>query len=204
MEKGSKFHAMAYPVSAEAEVQQKLAILRKTHPKARHFCTAMRIGIDVILERSSDDGEPSGSAGKPILGQLIKHQLTEIFVVVIRYFGGTKLGIPGLIEAYRDSTADALSKATFLQKVVYSSFQVSMPYVRFSSFKNMIMDKDLPVFHESFDENAKLTFGLRSSTAEPTLMSLLREYSQRDYTLLADYEAYLDLRIEKSDTLVIV
>jgi len=101
MERGSKFHAYAFPVQTEDEVHSILQALKKEHPKARHFCSALRLYPDASLERSNDDGEPSGSAGRPILGQLVKHDLTNVFVVVVRYFGGTKLGIPGLIEAYQ-------------------------------------------------------------------------------------------------------
>ena len=114
MNSGSKFYAYAYPLTSETAASDVLSQLKKDHPKARHFCTAIRLHADGSLSRSADDGEPSGSAGKPILGQLIKYGLTNVFVVVVRYFGGTKLGIPGLIEAYKTSTEEALRQASIV------------------------------------------------------------------------------------------
>ena len=126
MERGSKFMAYAFPVSSEEESQHYLQSIIKNHPKARHFCSAMRLFPDASLERSSDDGEPSGSAGKPILGQLVKNNLTNVYLVVVRYFGGTKLGIPGLIEAYKTSAANAIAAGVILEKTVYTKVLIQL------------------------------------------------------------------------------
>lgn len=195
MEKGSKFLAFLVPVSSELEAQAFLQTLKKSNPKARHFCSALRIGPEGSLERSNDDGEPSGSAGKPILGQLVKHKLTNVFAVVVRYFGGTKLGIPGLIDAYKTSVADAISHANIIQRTIYTAFKIEMSYEQFPSFKNHVIKAEFPIFKESFDDQAILTIGFRKSFARNDLMALLNSYSGRDFETLEDYSQYLTIEL---------
>ena len=195
MEKGSKFLARIMPIDSESDAQALFASLKKLHPKARHFCTALRLGSAPILERSNDDGEPSGSAGKPILGQLVKHDLTHVSVVVVRYFGGTKLGIPGLIEAYKTSTADAISHATIVKRSIYTTFSISMKYEAFPSFKNHVLNKGLPVIEEVFLDQAKMVIGLRKSSADQDLLVLLKEFSRLDFNSPKEYGDYLGLKI---------
>ena len=196
MEKGSKFMAYLYPVAMEAEAQALIQSLKKSHPKARHFCSALRLGPDVEIERSNDDGEPGGSAGKPILGQLIRNQLTNVLVVVVRYFGGTKLGIPGLIEAYKISAAEAISNATIIQRSIYTVFGFNMNYEVFPLFKNHIIRTGLPVFDESFnDQKAFISFGIKRSGDVQALIRLLKEFSQRDFNNLEDYVKYLNMEL---------
>jgi uncharacterized YigZ family protein len=195
MEKGSKFLARIMPIDNEGDAQVLLASLKKLHPKARHFCTAIRLGSGSVLERSNDDGEPSGSAGKPILGQLIKHDLTNVSVVVVRYFGGTKLGIPGLIEAYKTSTADAISHATIVERLIYSTFSIAMKYEAFPSFKNHVLQAGLPVIEEVFQDRATMVLGFRKSTADQDLLALLKEFSRLDFNVPEAYGDYLDFKI---------
>ena len=195
MEKGSKFLARIMPIDNEGDAQVLLASLKKLHPKARHFCTAIRLGSGPVLERSNDDGEPSGSAGKPILGQLIKHDLTNVSVVVVRYFGGTKLGIPGLIEAYKTSTADAISHATIVERLIYSTFSIAMKYEAFPSFKNHVLQAGLPVIEEVFQDRATMIMGFRKSTADQDLLALLKEFSRLDFNVPEAYGDYLDFKI---------
>ena len=116
-DRGSKFIAYSYPLSIEADFTAFLDKLKKEHPKARHHCFAWRLGIDSNRYRANDDGEPSGTAGRPILGQIDSLGLTNVGVIVVRYFGGTLLGTSGLIEAYRDSTAEALRNAEIIEKI---------------------------------------------------------------------------------------
>jgi uncharacterized YigZ family protein len=187
MEKGSKFLAHILPIDKESDVPPILASLKKSHPKARHFCTALRLGSVSSLERSNDDGEPSGSAGKPILGQLVKHDLTNVLAVVIRYFGGTKLGIPGLIEAYKTSTADAISHATIVERLIYTTFSFEMKYEAFPSFKNHVIQAGLPLIEEIFQDRPMLVIGFRKSTAGQDLLSLLKEFSHLDFDSPAAY-----------------
>jgi uncharacterized YigZ family protein len=196
MEKGSKFLAFAFPVNNEPDAQACLQLLKKKHPKARHFCTAIRLGQDVSIERSNDDGEPAGSAGKPILGQLKKEHLTNILIVVVRYFGGTKLGIPGLIEAYKSSTADALSKALIIRKTVYSVFEIRMRYEMYPAFKNHILQAGLPLIEEHFHEMAEFKIGFKKSGSHLELLSLLKAFSQRDFNNLEDYAQHLEITID--------
>ncbi len=199
MERGSKFHAYAYPVQTEDEVYSILQVLKKEHPKARHFCSALRLHPDASLERSNDDGEPSGSAGRPILGQLIKHDLTNVFVVVVRYFGGTKLGIPGLIEAYKTSTVNAIHAATTIERNVFSIVAVNLTFESYSPFLNFCKHHNIPVFKESFDNRVSLIIGFRKSDVKELLQEALKEYSKMDFKELEDYASYLDFNIQFLD-----
>jgi len=125
---GSKFHAYAYPASSRTDLEQHLEALRVAHPKARHQCYAYRIlEREEITEYASDAGEPSGSAGQPILGELIRRELVNVCVVVVRYFGGTKLGIPGLIHAYRESTSHCIGNGEIIAVERKSRYQLKMP-----------------------------------------------------------------------------
>jgi len=127
-DRGSKFHAYAYPVSSAQDVKERLQLLKKEHPKAVHHCYAYRLGTDGTQFRANDDGEPSGSAGKPILGQIDSFGLTNVLVVVVRYFGGTLLGVPGLINAYKTVTADALQVGTIPDRWIEDLVEVEFDY----------------------------------------------------------------------------
>lgn len=127
-DKGSKFFGFAYPVQDEEDVKQKLESLREIHPKATHHCYAWRLGLDQHHYRANDDGEPSGTAGKPILGQIDSFQLTNCLVVSVRYFGGTKLGVPGLIAAYKASAKETLMSAQVVQKELFAKFELHADY----------------------------------------------------------------------------
>jgi len=127
-DRGSKFLAYAYPVTSEKKIKEHIQQLKKEHPKAVHHCVAWRLGYDGNLFRANDDGEPSGTAGKPMLGQIDSMMLTNVLVVVVRYFGGTLLGVPGLIHAYKTVTADALQQATIIEKWIESYYQLRFEY----------------------------------------------------------------------------
>lgn len=127
-EKGSKFVAYAFPVTSRLQVKEYLEMLRKTHLKSRHVCFAYRMGADGSDFRQSDDGEPSGTAGRPILGQIDSFELTNVLVAVVRYFGGTKLGVSGLIHAYRTATQAALESAEILEKSVEAQIMIVFQY----------------------------------------------------------------------------
>ena len=127
-DRGSKFLAYAYPVSSAEDVKAKLQLLKKEHPKAVHHCYAYRIGTDGLLYRANDDGEPSGSAGKPILGQIDSAGIKKVLVVVVRYFGGTLLGVPGLINAYKTATQDALQHAVLIEKWIEQRVEIQFDY----------------------------------------------------------------------------
>lgn len=129
-ERGSRFIAYAYPVELTDEFKKYLQLLKKEHPKAVHHCFAYRIGLDRNNFRVSDDGEPSGTAGKPILGQIDSKQLVNVLVIVVRYFGGTLLGVPGLINAYKTATILALQLTPLVQKQVMVNYHLQFDYTR--------------------------------------------------------------------------
>lgn len=141
-DRGSKFLACAYPVNDISDFKERLAALKKEHPKATHHCFAYRIGTDGNTYRVSDDGEPSGSAGRPILGQIDSQQLTNVLVVVVRYFGGTLLGVPGLIYAYKTAAAQALQSASIIQKPVLVYFRLQFDYTRMNDVMRLVKQFD--------------------------------------------------------------
>ena len=199
MERGSKFLAYGYPVSSEEDIPAILQGIKKAHPKARHYCTALRLCPDASLERSNDDGEPSGSAGRPILGQLIKNDLTNVFIVVVRYFGGTKLGIPGLIEAYKTSAANAILAGTIVERNVIAKVRITLSYDAFPHFLNFCKQNNINVFEEAFAENAQLIIGFRKSSAQDLLLEALHQYSKMDFTQLDDYAKHIGMTVEFLD-----
>jgi len=170
--KGSKFIAHAYLVKSEDEVKMHLANLRKTYYDARHHCYAYVLNPDKSATRSNDDGEPSGSAGRPILGQISSFDLTNVLVVVIRYFGGTKLGIPGLIEAYKESTKEALTKAKSVMLFVKDVYLVSFQYPDMNIVMRILKDEELKPFDQDFGVDCKLYFAIRKRESERVFQKL--------------------------------
>ena len=160
---GSRFIAQAYPVGSEEQVKDIVDRIKKEYHDARHHCYAYRIGLDGSVWRANDDGEPSGSAGRPILGQIDSAGLSDVLVVVIRYFGGIKLGIPGLIRAYRTSTADALANATVVEKVAGNDYKVTFPYLSMNSVMKVAKDLSLPQRDQSFAEECSMVLRVRLS-----------------------------------------
>jgi uncharacterized YigZ family protein len=163
---GSRFIALAYPVETEEEVKTIVAGLRKQYHDARHHCYAYRLGYKGDVFRSSDDGEPSGSAGRPILGQIDSAGLSDVLVVVVRYFGGIKLGIPGLIRAYKTSTADALSQAQVVEKIAGQWFRVSFGYEAMNAVMKVLKEMDLPQRAQDFGEQCSLEVRVRLSALD--------------------------------------
>lgn len=127
-DRGSKFLGYSYPIISTEDVKNHLAEIKKEHPKATHHCYAYRLGTEGLIFRATDDGEPSGSAGRPILGQIDSLGFTNILVVVVRYYGGTMLGVPGLINAYKTATAEALQLATVIEKWISQRVEITMDY----------------------------------------------------------------------------
>ncbi len=166
---GSRFIALAYPVESEEQVKEIVAGLRKEYHDARHHCYAYRIGLKGDVWRASDDGEPSGSAGRPILGQIDSLGLSDVLVVVVRYFGGIKLGIPGLIRAYKTSTADALANATVIPKIAARNYRVGFDYLNMNAVMKVLKDLDLPVKEQNFGESCTLVTRVRLSQVESFL-----------------------------------
>lgn len=162
-EKGSKFIALAMPVYSEDEVKEKLEELRKQYHDARHHCYAYVLGPDKSAYRMNDDGEPSGTAGRPIHGQIMANDLTNVLVVVVRYFGGVKLGVSGLITAYRSATADALGSANVRELTVNDVYLLSYEYPLMNEVMRVIKDEDLEVVEQDFRLSCKLSFKVRKN-----------------------------------------
>ncbi len=163
---GSRFIALAYPVETEEEVKAIVAGLRKQYHDARHHCFAYRLGYKGNVFRSSDDGEPSGSAGRPILGQIDSAGLSDVLVVVVRYFGGIKLGIPGLIRAYKTSTADALAQAQVVEKIAGVWLRLSFGYESMNAVMKVLKEMDLPQRAQDFGQQCSLEVRVRLSALD--------------------------------------
>lgn len=171
-DRGSKFIAYAYPVYNEDEWKAALEDVRKLHPKARHHCYAFRLGLDQNNFRANDDGEPSGTAGRPILGQIDSFGLTYVIVIVIRYFGGTLLGASGLINAYRESTALALREADIIERTVEEVYRLSFDYGLMGNVMSSIEHLQLNMIGQNFDTSATVDLAIRRSEVAPTLLRL--------------------------------
>lgn len=163
---GSRFIALAFPVETEDEVKSIVSGIRKEYHDARHHCYAYRLGLEGEVWRASDDGEPAGSAGRPILGQIDSAGLSDILVVVVRYFGGIKLGIPGLIRAYKTSTADALSNASVVDKIAGSWYRIEFGYDRMQDVMKVVKDMDLPQRAQNFGEICTMEVRVRKNLNE--------------------------------------
>ena len=175
---GSRFIALAYPVETEEQVKDIVAGLKKEYHDARHHCYAYRLGHLGDRFRANDDGEPSGSAGRPILGQIDSAGLSDILVVVVRYFGGIKLGIPGLIRAYKTSTADALASAKVTEKVAGLSFRVRYDYLDMNAVMKVLKDLSLPVSGQIFDTQCSVDVRVRL-TGLGALESVQRRFVEK-------------------------
>ncbi|MCK3686392.1 YigZ family protein [Maribellus sp. YY47] len=165
-DKGSKFYSYAYPIREEEEVKDIIQQLKKEHHSARHHCYAWRLGTEEITTRANDDGEPSSTAGKPILGQLQSYEVTNILVVVVRYFGGTLLGVSGLINAYRNATIEALNNAGIITKLIETSYELKFGYDLLNTVMYHIKQENLNITVTDFQENCRLVFKVRKSDAE--------------------------------------
>lgn len=155
-EKGSRFMAFAYPVDSEAEVKEQLAFLEKKYFDARHHCFAWMLGVGPRAFRAFDDGEPNHSAGDPILGQIRSRDVTNVLVVVVRYFGGIKLGVGGLINAYRTAAEDALNHAEIVEREVTQTVTILYDYVATTEVMRLVKDYDLNILEQRFEEECML------------------------------------------------
>lgn len=171
-DRGSKFLAYAFPVFNEEEWQERLEEVKKEHFKARHHCYAYRIGVDQNNFRANDDGEPSGTAGRPILGQIDSFELTNVIVIVVRYFGGTKLGTSGLINAYKLSAAEALENAIIEERLIEDIYSLDFDYHLMSDVMNAVKKLNLDVIKQDFGNQGHIELAIRQSEVETTLTHL--------------------------------
>lgn len=168
-EKGSRFMSFAIPVSSLEEIKPILESYRKEYHDARHHCYAYMIGYDKSSWRSNDDGEPSGTGGRPILGQINSNDLTGILIIVVRYFGGTLLGVSGLINAYRSASADAIASSEIIECVVHDYYRVTFPYSSMNDVMKIIKDENLVQSEQHFELECSIRTGIRLSVKEHAL-----------------------------------
>lgn len=175
-EKRSKFYAFAHPVSTVDEVKEVVAMYRKKYYDARHVCWAYMLGADKTDFRANDDGEPSSTAGKPILGQINSAELTNILIVVIRYYGGINLGTGGLIVAYRTAAAAALDNAQVVEQLVEEEVVYNYPYVMMNDVMRIVKDLQPRIVSQTFDNTCEIRLSIRKSEA-PRLRTMLEKLS---------------------------
>ena len=165
-EKGSKFIALAYPVTTEEEIKEIIASLKKEYYDARHHCYAYILGPDKSAYRQNDDGEPSGTAGRPIYGQLLSKDVTNVLLVVIRYFGGIKLGVSGLINAYKTAAKDALDNNTIIEKTIDEKYRVTFDYTEMNSVMQILKDPFVQINNQSYEERYLIDYTIRRREAD--------------------------------------
>lgn len=165
-EKGSKFFGYAFPVSNEEQVKEILIQIKKEHHAARHWCYAWQTGVDPVYYRVNDDGEPSNSAGQPIYGQIISAELTDVLVVVVRYFGGVKLGVGGLIRAYKNSAQLTIENATIVEKTIEEKLELVFEYQFMNKVMRIIKQKRLTIFSQEMTSNCVLILSIKKSEIE--------------------------------------
>ncbi len=165
-DRGSKFISFAFPVLNEQQIKEIIQNLKKEHHTARHHCYAWRLGADKQAYRANDDGEPSNTAGKPILAQIQSHDLTDILIVVVRYFGGTLLGVGGLINAYREASADTIKNAVIIEKHIHLHFEIDFSFQHLNEVMKQLKQFDCKIDKQEFETSCSIQFSLRKSLSE--------------------------------------
>jgi uncharacterized YigZ family protein len=171
-DKGSKFLAYAYPFDDETALKEIINNLKLEHPKANHFCFAYRLGLDQTAFRVNDDGEPSGTAGRPILNTLLSKELTNILVVVVRYFGGTLLGVSGLINAYKKATEQVISESEIVSDTVKDYYQIKFEYLEMNEVMKIIKDDDLLIINKNFNLDCEIDLAINQTKTNQTIQKL--------------------------------
>lgn len=165
-DKGSKFLAFAYPVENDQQIKEILNQLKKEHHTANHHCYAYRLGADKMNFRANDDGEPNNTAGKPILGQIQSNDLTNVLIVVVRYFGGTLLGVSGLINAYKNSAADVIKASTIIEKQILFNYTIQFYFEHLNDVMKLLKQLDCKITSQQFDNNCEMSFSIRKANSE--------------------------------------
>ncbi|PST83039.1 YigZ family protein [Pedobacter yulinensis] len=169
-DRGSKFIGYAFPIRTEAEAKEQIQQLRDAHTKARHFCTALRLTPDRSVFRINDDGEPAGTGGRPILNALLSADVTNVLIVVVRYFGGTLLGVPGLINAYRTAASEALAAALVEERTVNDIYRFEFDYLQMNPVMRLVKEENLHILEQVFDNQCSMDIEVRQ-TATNRLLS---------------------------------
>lgn len=175
-DRGSKFYSYAFPISSEDEAKDYIEILKKEHYNARHWCYAWQLGKQYDSYRVNDDGEPSNSAGMPIYGQLQSFDVTNVLVVVVRYFGGTKLGVGGLIQAYKTGAQLALSKSTVVTRTINEEFLLQFEYPEMNTVMRIIKDENIKVISQKMELNCVFKISVRKKDAERIFLLFKNTY----------------------------
>lgn len=165
-DKGSKFLAYAYPVENDQQIKEILNQLKKEHHTANHHCYAYRLGADKMNFRANDDGEPNNTAGKPILGQIQSNDLTNVLIVVVRYFGGTLLGVSGLINAYKNSAADVIKVSSIIEKQILFNYSIQFYFEHLNDVMKLLKQLDCKITNQQFDNNCEISFSIRKANSE--------------------------------------
>jgi len=165
-DKSSKFLGYAYPINSEEEVKPLIEQLKKEHHAARHWCYAWQLGVENIRYRANDDGEPSNSAGKPIYGQIISHKLTNILVVVVRYYGGINLGVGGLIQAYKTAAHYSLETAKKVEKIIKTHYKLEFEYTVLNKVMRIVKEQQLLIVNQTMELSCKMEVAVRQSDAQ--------------------------------------
>lgn len=173
-EKGSKFLAFAFPVSSEEDVKERLTAIRKEYHDARHHCYAYRLTPGNPVFRMNDDGEPSGTGGRPIYGQIVSNDLVNILIVVARYFGGTKLGIPGLINAYRSAAREAVANAVIINKQIVEKYVVSFDYKSMNNVMKVLKEENAAILKQESGDECRIIFSIRKNCEKKISERLLK------------------------------
>lgn len=181
--KGSKHFGYAMPAYSREEIKEHLEAIRKEHHSSRHVCYAWRLGLEGKEYRANDDGEPSNSAGKPILGQLQSFELTNTLVAVVRYFGGVKLGVGGLIDAYRTAAREAIEAGNIIERQVCSRYELSFPYAAMGDVMKLLKDENLPQFNQVFEMTCTLETEIRL-TGAPSLEARMDDLDALEWKVI--------------------
>lgn len=195
-EKGSKFFAYLFPVYTVSEVEESLLELKKLHPKSRHICYAYRLAPKDQQFRINDDGEPSGTAGKPIFNQILSANVHNCLIAVVRYFGGTKLGASGLIRAYKISAEESIKTIQIVEKYETTSCKLLFEYARMGDLMDSLKQLNIEILEKAFDENPYLIIGLRSSIAKQQIRALKAHLLKRDIQDIEDDTQVEQINIE--------
>ena len=171
-DRASKFIAYAYPFNDLKELDERVLALKKLHPKSRHICYAYRLGPDGSLFRANDDGEPSGTAGRPILGQLDSNKLTNSIILIIRYFGGTKLGTSGLINAYKTAALEAIQENDIVEKFLMAYYRLSFDYSQMARVMEFVEKSEFDIQKQEFELNPFLEIAIRKANHEDAAFKL--------------------------------
>ena len=171
-DRGSKFLGYAYPIISDQDIKNIIADLKKEHPKANHHCWAIRWSTDRSVFKLNDDGEPSGTAGRPILNTLLSKNITNVAVVVVRYFGGTLLGVPGLINAYKSATELALAEAKIIEKTVNDIYTIVFDYLQMNEVMRIVKDDNLQLLEQVFDNSCSIKVSIRKMQVNQVISKL--------------------------------